>query len=211
MQIRIKDDSVEIEGYVNAVERNSKPLMSRLGKFLERICKGAFTRALTRNEDIHMLLNHDWTKDLGSTKEGNLELTEDNIGLHARAIITDKDVVEKAKQGKLVGWSFGFADRDVEQSIEQGLPLRMVRDLDLYEVSILDKTKTPAYDGTLITVREDSNEMQFRAEPFFDDVKTIEEVHQIVKREESNETSETKEKEIDYSKYEKIISEMKGA
>ena len=158
-----------------------------------------------------MLLNHDWTKDLGSTKEGNLELTEDNIGLHARAIITDKDVVEKAKQGKLVGWSFGFADRDVEQSIEQGLPLRMVRDLDLYEVSILDKTKTPAYDGTLITVREDSNEMQFRAEPFFDDVKTIEEVHQIVKREESNETSETKEKEIDYSKYEKIISEMKGA
>ena len=57
MQIRVKDDSVEIEGYVNAVERNSKPLISRLGKFIERICKGAFKRALGRNEEVHMLLN----------------------------------------------------------------------------------------------------------------------------------------------------------
>lgn len=207
MQIRVKDDSVEIEGYVNAVERNSKPLISRLGKFIERICKGAFKRALGRNEEVHMLLNHDWTKDLGSTKEGTLELTEDSIGLHARAIITDKDVIEKAKHGDLVGWSFGFSDRDVEQTVEQGLPLRMVRDLDLYEVSILDRTKQPAYDGTLITVRNNSNEMQFRSEPFFDDVKMIDEVNKIDNREEHHE----QEKEIDYSKFEKIISEMKGA
>jgi HK97 family phage prohead protease len=215
MEIRIKEDSVEIEGYVNAVERNSKPLMSRLGKFLERICAGAFKSALTRNEDVHVLLNHDWEKDLGSTKQGNLKLTEDNIGLHARAVITDKDVVEEAKQGKLVGWSFGFTDRDVEQSVEQGLPLRMVRDLDLYEVSILDNSKTPAYDGTLITVREDSKEMQFRSEPFMDDVSTIDETEKPEETEERSEPeqsndSEANKTEIDYSEYENMISEMKG-
>ena len=34
MKIQIREDSVEIEGYVNAIERNSKPLMSRIGKFV---------------------------------------------------------------------------------------------------------------------------------------------------------------------------------
>ena len=56
MQINIREDSVELEGYVNAVERNSKPLMSRMGKFIERIKKGAFARALKRNDDVHVLL-----------------------------------------------------------------------------------------------------------------------------------------------------------
>ena len=57
MKIQIREDSVEIEGYVNAIERNSKPLMSRIGKFVERIKKGAFSRAIKRAEDIHILLN----------------------------------------------------------------------------------------------------------------------------------------------------------
>lgn len=211
MKVSIRADSVLIEGYVNAVERNSKPLMSRLGKFVERICKGAFQNALTRNEDVHVLLNHDWQRDLGSTRLGNLELKEDNIGLHARATITDKEVVEKAKRGDLVGWSFGFTDRDVEQGIEQGLPLRMVRDLDLYEVSILDRTKNPAYDGTLITVRSDLNDMQYRAEAFIDEVETTEEKVEETRTEPQQDTgSEADTKGIDYSKYEKIISEMKG-
>ena len=162
MEIRIKGDSVEVEGYVNAIERKSKPLWSRMGQFVERICKGAFKRALDRNDNVRILLNHDESRDLGGTKDGNLELTEDNIGLHARATITDKDVVEKAKNGDLVGWSFGFQDRDVENKRdEDGFPLRDVKDLDLYEVSLLDRSKTPAYDGTLVCVRADETTIMF--------------------------------------------------
>ena len=134
MKINIRADSVEITGYVNAVERNSKPLLSRVGQFIERICKGAFKKALKRNDDVHILLNHDWNRDLGSTKQGNLELVEDNIGLYARACITDKEVIEKARNGELVGWSFGFQDRDLENTIERGMPHRAVKDLDLAEV-----------------------------------------------------------------------------
>ena len=85
MKINIREDKVEIEGYVNAIERYSKPLMSRIGQFIERICKGAFKKAINRNNDIHILLNHDWKRDLGSTKLGNLELKEDNIGLLVRS------------------------------------------------------------------------------------------------------------------------------
>ena len=221
MKVNIRADSVEIEGYVNAIERNSKPLMSRVGQFIERICKGAFKKALKRNDDVHILLNHDWNRDLGSTKKGNLELEEDNIGLRVRACITDKDVVQKARNGELVGWSFGFQDREVENTIEKGMPYRAVKDLDLAEVSILDRTKTPAYDGTLIMARDDSNEIHFRGEDFIDEVSIREEISKEEdKKEEDNEMKNNDDKEepkqqevveeIDYSKYENMIKEMKG-
>ena len=225
MEIRVKEDSVEIEGYVNAIERNSKPLMSRVGQFIERICKGAFKKALKRNDDVHILLNHDWNRDLGSTKKGNLELEEDNIGLKARATITDPEVIQKARNGDLVGWSFGFQDREVENTLERGMPHRAVKDLDLAEVSILDKRKTPAYDGTLIMARDDSEELHFRGEDFIDEVSIREETadnteqHAEVKEELDNEMKNNEEqekpkqqkvvKEIDYSKYENMIKEMK--
>jgi HK97 family phage prohead protease len=204
MKIQIREDSVEIEGYVNAVERNSKPLMSRIGKFVEKIRKGAFNRAIKRN-DVHILLNHDWNKDLGSISKGNLTLEEDNIGLKARATITDKEVVEKARRGDLVGWSFGFEDTPdgVESGTdaETGYPLRNVKDLILHEVSILDKSKTPAYDGTLITARSE-DDIQFRGEAFITDV----EIRELPQHQEEPKEEKA---EIDYSKAEKIIEEMK--
>jgi len=224
MQVRVKEDSVEIEGYVNAIERDSKPLLSRVGQFIERICKGAFKKALKRNDDVHILLNHDWKRDLGSTKKGNLELEEDNIGLHARATITDPDVVKKARNGELVGWSFGFSDREVENSIERGMPHRAVKDLDLAEVSILDRTKSPAYDGTLIMARSEEEPMHFRGEDFIDEVSITEELptnqtgQEVTENEVREEPKEEEPKQqevvedihtIDYSKYETMIKEMK--
>ena len=160
MQITVRADSVELEGYVNAIERKSKPLWSRIGQFIERICKGAFKRALERNDDVRIMLNH--TRDIGGQKDGNLELYEDNIGLHAKARITDPEVIKKAREGNLVGWSFGFYDREVEQKRdEDGYPLRDVLDLDLEEVSILDNTTTPAYDGTLVAVRSEDKSIYY--------------------------------------------------
>ena len=221
MKVNIREDSVEIEGYVNAIERNSKPLWSRVGQFIERICKGAFKKALNRNNDVKILLNHDWERELGSTKKGNLELEEDNIGLRARATITDPEVIEKARNGDLVGWSFGFTDREVENTIERGIPYRAVKDLDLQEVSILDRTKTPAYDGTLLMARAEGNEIHFRGEDFIDEVivkeeSTQEEPKQEEVVEEPQVEEQPKQQEvvenintIDYSKYEAMIKEMK--
>ena len=228
MKVNIRADKVEIEGYVNAIERDSKPLWSRVGQFIERICKGAFKKALKRNDDVHILLNHDWSRDLGSTKKGNLELEEDNIGLKARATITDPEVVKKARAGELVGWSFGFSDRDVINSIRDGMPHRAVKDLDLAEVSILDKRKSPAYEGTLITARAEEEVIHFRGEDFIDDVEIKEEqpeeqpeakeeattevaveVQKEAPVEDQPKQQEEVVKNIDYSKYEEIIAEMK--
>ena len=215
MQIRVRQDTVEIEGYVNAIERKSKPIRSRIGgTFVERICKGAFQRAIDRNENIRVLLNHDWNRDLGGTKDGTLELTEDAIGLRARAIIADKEVIDKARKGDLVGWSFGFSDIDVDRHDENGMMTRDVKDLDLKEVSILDRRRNPAYDGTLIFARAD--EVDFYGEEFIDDVAVedeqpeIEEQVEEVREETQPEQPEEVEATIDYSEYEAMISEMKG-
>lgn len=217
MKINIRQDHVEVEGYVNAVERDSKPLMSRIGQFIERICKGAFGNAIKRNDDIHILLNHDWARDLGSTKQGNLELEEDNIGLKARAKITDPEVIKSARNGDLVGWSFGFQDREVEHRTVDGIINRLVKDLDLFEVSILDRTKVPAYDGTLITARSENNEVQLRGEEFIDKVEVInEELKEQSKSEEVREKPQKKPQEAETKKevpkeyYLKLWSQIKN-
>ncbi len=207
MQIRVKGDSVEIEGYVNAVERKSKPLWSRIGQFVERICKGAFKRALSRNDDVRILLNHDPSRDLGGTKDGNLELEEDSIGLHARATITDPEVVKIARRGDLVGWSFGFYDREVNQRTdENGFPMREVVDLDLEEVSILDRTTTPAYDGTLVAVRSEEKSI-FYGETFADEIQIREETKPEEDVPKQQETVE--EIKPNYDEAESLISDMK--
>ena len=200
MEIRIKDDSVEVDGYVNAIERKSKPLHSRIGRFVERICKGAFKDAIDRNDNIRLLLNHDWVRDLGGTKDGNLELSEDSIGLRAHAVIKDTDVIKKARNGDLVGWSFGFTDVDggVDTHAEDGMTVRDVKELNLYEVSLLDRTRTPAYDGTLVTVRSDDVTLN-HGDACITDIKT---------RDDTND--EPEHVEIDYSDWDNLIKEMKG-
>lgn len=218
MLVRVKDEeTVEISGYVNAIERNSKTLKDRIGSFVERICKGAFSKALKRNDDVHILLNHDWKRDLGSTKKGNLELKEDNIGLKAKAVIEDPDIVKKARQGDLIGWSFGFTDAHVERSFGQGLLHRIVKDLNLFEVSILDRTRSPAYEGTLITVRDDEEILV--GDDFIDSIELREEPQDKSKLQQIEEEKTTKPtpkpeetpKPIDYSKYEYMIKQMKEA
>jgi HK97 family phage prohead protease len=155
---------------VNAVERLSKPiretLHGRVRTFLERIKAGVFRTALKRNK-VLVLLNHNPERVLASTEDGNAILEEDNIGLKADITICDKEVVQKAREGKLSGWSFGFIANDDEMTTEGNDEIRTVTDMELLEVSILDETKSPAYYGTSIESREGGARMvEIRADAF---------------------------------------------
>ncbi len=176
MNIDIRADSVRITGYVNAVERLSKPIRETLhGKimtFFERIKAGVFRKALKRNK-VLVLLNHKAERVLASTEDGSAILEEDNIGLKADITITDQEVVQKAREGKLSGWSFGFIANDDEITEEGENQIRTVTDMDLIEVSILDDTKSPAYYGTSIESREGGARMvEIRADAFVDGEET---------------------------------------
>lgn len=193
MRIEIREQSVTIDGYVNAVARDSRPIRDKSGeKFIEQIVPGAFERAISRADEIKILLNHDYSRELGSTKT-NLQLFEDSIGLRAIAEITDAEVIEKAKKGELRGWSFGFIERAAkEEEIDSGLKRRFVEDMDLKEVSIIDSRKIPCYASTSIEMRTDGNEVL--------EVRTLE----------TKVISNKQQEKIDYSKYENTIKKLGG-
>lgn len=191
MKIEIRNDRVTIEGYVNAIERDSKVLskeMTRNAKsnFIERVRSKTFQKALENNDNVEVRFNH--IRILGSTKE-NLKLYEDNIGLYAKAVITDPEVIEKARNNELRGWSFGFSvNKDTWEEVDENLQRRTLEDINLSEVSIL--TKSPAYIATSIEMRGE--------DCFVNETRGEEEETEIVDI-----------RKIDYSVYERKIKYLK--
>ncbi|WP_418831565.1 HK97 family phage prohead protease [Paraeggerthella sp.] len=189
----LRNDSAEIEGYVNAVGRESRPLRDKDGYFVEVIQPGAFARALQRGRR-EMLLNHDETRVLG-TEGDNLELHEDGVGLFARACVTDPEAIDKAKKRELRGWSFGFIPLQERWVEVDGMRRRYVEDMDLREVSILDMRKLPAYAATSVLTRDVEGSdapVEYRTM----DVQNVD-------------VLETREEQIDYSPYTSVIDELK--
>lgn len=178
MKIEVREDKVIIDGYVNAVDRNSKVLRKKNGKkFIEKIMPKVFQRALEKNDNVKVLLNHNHDRELANTKDGTAKLYEDNIGLRAIVEISDEEVIKKAKENKLRGWSFGFVCNKEDTSInDKGIEERTVKDMDLDEVSILDDKKIPAYIATSIEMRDgEVKEVEFRTtDESNDDKKTNE-------------------------------------
>ena len=154
MKIEIRsDDCAVISGYVNAVERRSR-VLRRPGAppFREIVRPGTFRKALDKGNTVELKLNH--ARTLCDTDSG-LELREDNVGLYASAVVTDRETVQAARKGALTGWSFGFCClHDTWRSDEEGTELRELDDIRLDEVSVLT-TKTPAYIATSVEVRDD--------------------------------------------------------
>ena len=237
MNIEVRNDSVVISGYVNAVERWSKPLRANLRgvaqRFVEKIKAGVFKTALKRNDNVKVLLNHNHDRELANTKNGTAILEEDNIGLRAEVTITDAEVVEKAKNHKLVGWSFGFYSNSDDVAQRETIATRTVTDMDLVEVSILDDTKSPAYYGTSIETRSESGIPLEIRENVADETVDIEELAELVANkvmerlnankaderteeteenkeaeEATEETEETEERAIDYTSFEERLAKL---
>lgn len=196
MKIEIRTDCVILDGYVNAVGRDSRIIPDVRGDFIEQIVPKTFQRAISKAENIELMLNH--RKNLGSTKEGNLKLHEDNIGLRAIATVTDVEVMEKAKKNELVGWSFGFsAERYHWEDTPSGIQRRYVEEMNLEEVTIVDNSMIPAYVGTSIETRAEKEIIhECRGEQF---TATTEDRIQ-----------EKPEEAVTYLEYENEIKKLKG-
>ncbi len=161
MEIRkLEDGSIELFGYVNISERNSKLLNENGIRFREQIKKGVWKRAIERNNDIKLLLNHKWDKIYGSTNE-DLRLYEDNIGARFSIRTNNEELIKHAENNDFKGLSFAFRCNDDEYFDDKGYKLRYVKDMDVSEVSLL--TVEPAYDGCLVEMRDkDGNVLETR-------------------------------------------------
>ena len=149
------DNTAVIEGYVNAVERMSRILHDYDGKqFREVVKTGTFAKAIAANPHVKLYFNHE--RAIGGMDDGTLELKEDNIGLYARALVNDPEIVREGRAGNLSGWSFGFwinPSGEEWRDDEQNGRIRELTDISLDEVSILDVT--PAYYATSINTRDE--------------------------------------------------------
>lgn len=159
MEIRLKDVNLEydkeqrkIGGYINVVERPSEILFShKTGTWFQETMKaGVFTRALQKNKDIPLLLEHDYNKKIANTSDGTLELREDAIGLRFDAIVSE-DSYREIEQRGIKSCSFGFKiNEQLSEPVNSKLEKRYVSNIDLFEVSLV---QNPAYVGSLVEKR----------------------------------------------------------
>lgn len=191
IKAEIRADGLHISGYVNVPGRESRPVVTPRGKVIEVIEQRAFQRALQKVDNVDLMVDHE--RKIGSTKEGTLKLNEDEIGLRAEAVITDEEVIEGAKKGKLKGWSFNMM-KVVDEIEERAgkLPLRRVKDFIMTEIT-LAMNKIPVYSATSIEIRaEEEEEIEIRTT----------ECEVVV--------NDLRKTEIDYSEYENKIKKLKG-
>lgn len=126
---------------------------ARIGEFNEVIRRGAFAASLASGADILALADHDYSRVLGRTKSGTLELREDDTGLAFTLELPDtqagRDLAALAQRGDLGGCSFAFTvpkDGDYWDG-----NTRELRNVTLDEVSIVQSR--PAYGATEVHLR----------------------------------------------------------
>jgi len=193
MKAEIRADGLHISGYVNVPGRESRPVITPRGKVIEVIEQRAFQRALQKVDNVDLMVDHE--RKIASTKEGNLKVWEDEIGLRAEAVVTDEEVIQGAKAGKLKGWSFNML-KVVDEIEERAgkLPLRRVKDFLMTEITLALK-KIPIYSATSIEIRaEEEEEVEVRA--FECEVKI-------------KDLTENKKQNIDYTEYQNKINKLK--
>lgn len=124
---------------------------------VERIMPGAFYKAI-EGDDVRALFNHDPNHVLGRTTSGTLRLSVDKIGLRYDVDLPDtqvgRDTATSAERGDISGSSFAFSIRDggAEWRRENGIEIRELRSLELFDVS---PVTFPAYKSTTVAVRSD--------------------------------------------------------
>ena len=165
MRAELRADGLHISGYVNVPGRISRPVMTSRGKMVEVIEQGAFQRAIDAAVNgVKMLLDHNPSRLLASTVDNTLDVHEDEIGLRAEALVSDPEVIEGARAGKLRGWSFNM--RNVKDEVEERageLPLRHVKDFNMDEIT-LAMNKMPVYSATSVEIRaEETEDVEERA------------------------------------------------
>lgn len=147
------DGTLTVSGYVNKTEQRSE-MLGKGQKFKEVITRGAWQRAIDKSKEIHFLAEHDKSKILASTRNGSLELREDDEGLYMSATISPtswgKDYHQLIKDGILQNMSFGFRSvKDSWRNLGDHFE-RTVSELDLFEVSVV---RDPAYASSSISAR----------------------------------------------------------
>ena len=154
-ELRIADSDgggATIEGHAAVFDSWSETL-GGIFPFKEIVRKGAFNESIGK-DDIRALFNHDPNYVLGRNRAGTLELVEDDIGLRVKITPPDtswpKDILTSIRRGDITQMSIGFIVEDDKWSTKDGMDVREIRKVQLFDVS---PVTFPAYTATDVGVR----------------------------------------------------------
>jgi HK97 family phage prohead protease len=120
---------------------------------VERIMPGAFSQAVNR-DDVRALFNHDTNMVLGRKSAGTLRIFDDNRGLRYEIdpgeTTVYRDVAQFIKRKDVQGSSFAFMITDEQPRKENGIRIREIRGVELFDVG---PVTFPAYESTSTGVR----------------------------------------------------------
>lgn len=152
----VQVDSRNITGYAVVYESVSEDL-----GFRERIMKGAITDDTIKKSDVFCLLNHDPSKVLARSKNGEgslkLEIDEQGLKYSFAAPQTDlgNEILEHLQRGEIDSSSFAFTVSTDEGS-ERWYTVEGVQYRDIYRIDELfdvSPVYQPAYQETTVSKR----------------------------------------------------------
>lgn len=153
VEVRAKGDGFTLEGYAAVFDAPTR-INSWEGHFDEKIERGAFAKTLSERTPV-MQFDHGHDIATGSVPIASIEtIKEDKRGLFVRARLFDNPRVEPIRQaiagGAIDGMSFRFRVTREEWDETGDVPVRTIRELDLFEVG---PVVFPAYEATSVGVR----------------------------------------------------------
>lgn len=129
----------------------------------ERILPGAFDKAI-REDDVRGLFNHDPSEILGRTAAKTMRLSVDSTGLAYEIDLPETEAGQRVavaiQRGDVTGSSFSFSPSVQSWREEEGLLIRNIEEVRLYDVG---PVTFPAYSGTTSGVRADGTPIDFRS------------------------------------------------
>lgn len=155
-----EDGSIRVRGYAATWDSEADGL-----PFREVIKPGAFKRSLANGDDVFLLINHDTDQlPLARRSAGTLTLNEDQTGLLIDAVLDPKnpraaELASALERGDVDKMSFAFTVAP-EGSVRNEDGVRELRDLNLYEVSVVT---WPAYSATTVGLRDAATDEDLQA------------------------------------------------
>jgi HK97 family phage prohead protease len=121
--------------------------------FLEQIAPGAFAESIGK-DDVRALWNHNPDYVLGRNISGTLTLSEDDKGLAIEVDPPDtqwaRDLMHSIDRGDISQMSFGFRVLDQSWEVRDGVDVRTLNKVELWDVS---PVTFPFYEGTDVALR----------------------------------------------------------
>lgn len=154
----VGNDIVDVIGYATVYDSPYDVAGGPPLGFRETIARGSAKKSIRDRDDVRFLINHDGVP-LARTGSETMTLRSDDLGLLVTAgldlrSVTARDAVIAMERGDLTEMSFAF--QAIRQEWNDDYTERVIREVKLFDVSLVTYPANPATSATLDGERAES-------------------------------------------------------